>query len=211
MTDIIGFKSVKKEATAEIVVSKSRFICNVKRVKSDDEAKEFVQSVKKKYADARHNCYAYVLSKNSAYVKFSDDGEPQGTAGFSMLEVLKNRGLYEVAAVVTRYFGGVKLGVGGLKRAYSDAIVAALDKSEESEYLYSYFYSVAVEQSLLKKLESVIESIGKKTGVAYLGAVVKLEFSVPISFADNLIKKITDLSNGRAEILKIGEGYADKK
>lgn len=211
MADSSGFKSVKNAATAEIVVTKSRFICNVKRVESDDEAKEFIQSVKKKYADARHNCYAYVLSKNSAYVKFSDDGEPQGTAGLSMLEVLKNKGLYETAAVVTRYFGGVKLGVGGLKRAYSDALSAALDKAGECEYVYSRFYSVIAPQSILKRVESVVESCGKKTGVAYLGATVKLDFSVPDTEAENTIGAITDLINGKAGITATGEGYAEKK
>ena len=211
MADLSGFKSVKNAATAEITVTKSRFICSVRRVESDDEAKEFVQSVKKKYADARHNCYAYVLSKNSAYVKFSDDGEPQGTAGASMLEVLKNKGLYETAAVVTRYFGGVKLGVGGLKRAYADAVFAALEKAGESEFIYSRFYSVTVPQSVLKRLESVVESFGKKTGVTYLGATVKLDFAVPYQKSDGALKSITDLLSGKAEIIETGEGYAEKK
>lgn len=211
MADLSGFKSVKNAATAEITVTKSRFICSVRRVESDDEAKEFVQSVKKKYADARHNCYAYVLSKNSAYVKFSDDGEPQGTAGASMLEVLKNKGLYETAAVVTRYFGGVKLGVGGLKRAYADAVFAALEKAGECEFVYSRFYSVTVPQSVLKRLESVVESFGKKTGVAYLGATVKLDFAVPYQKSDGALKSITDLLSGKAEIIETGEGYAEKK
>lgn len=211
MADFSGFKSVKNAAAAEITVTKSRFICNVKRVECDDEAKEFIQSVKKKYADARHNCYAYVLTKNSAYVKYSDDGEPQGTAGASMLEVLKNKGLYETAAVVTRYFGGVKLGVGGLKRAYADAVSAALLKAGECEFVYSRFYSVTVPQSMLKRLENAVESLGKKTGVTYLGATVKLDFSVPAAEAENAVKAITDLINGKAEIIATGEGYAEKK
>lgn len=204
-----GFKSVSHAATAEITVTKSRFICSVKRVESDDEAKEFVLSVKKKYSDARHNCYAYVLTKSSAYVKYSDDGEPQGTAGLSMLEVLKNKGLYETAAVVTRYFGGVKLGVGGLKRAYADALIAALEKAGESEYVYSCFYSVTAEQSLLKRLENFVEKAGKKTGVTYIGATVKLDFSAPIGNAENAVKAIADLSCGKAEIVKTGEGYRE--
>lgn len=204
-----GFKSVKNDATAEITVTKSRFICSVKRVRSDDEAKAFVLSVKKRYPDARHNCYAYVLSRSSAYVKYSDDGEPQGAAGLSMLEVLKNKGLYETAAVVTRYFGGVKLGVGGLKRAYSDALVAALLRAEECEYVYCAFYSVTAEQSLLKRLESAVEKFGKKTGVTYLGATVKLDFAVPVGNAENAVKAATDLSCGKAEIVKTGEGYSE--
>ena len=204
-----GFKSVKKGATAEITVTKSRFICSVKRVVNDDEAKAFVLSVKKKYSDARHNCYAYVLGKSSAYVKFSDDGEPQGTAGLSMLEVLKSKGLYETAAVVTRYFGGVKLGVGGLKRAYADATLAALKEAGECEFVYSYFYTVTVEQSLFKRVESAVLKTGKKTGVNYLGATVEFSFSVPENDAENTLEAIADLSNGKAEIIKTGVGYAE--
>ena len=132
-----GFLTIKKDVANETVIERSRFICTLKRVDGEDEAKEFVSSIKSTYPDANHNCYAYIADEGGFYVKFSDDGEPQGTAGLPMLETLKAMGLKKVAAVVTRYFGGIKLGTGGLARAYSDGVKQAVLKSGISECLYS--------------------------------------------------------------------------
>ena len=122
-----SYLSVKKPAESEIVIEKSRFICSVSPVNGEEDAKNFVSEVKAKHKTATHNCYAFIADENGLSIKFSDDGEPQGTAGMPMLEVLKNKKLFKVATVVTRYFGGIKLGAGGLTRAYTKACAGVLD------------------------------------------------------------------------------------
>ena len=119
--------SVGGETERETVIERSRFICRVRRVEGEEDARAFIESVRKNHSLATHNCYAYVASEDGNLCKFSDDGEPQGTAGMPMLEVLKNRKLSMTAAVVTRYFGGIKLGAGGLVRAYSGSVADCLN------------------------------------------------------------------------------------
>lgn len=122
-------KTVYKGGEGEITEKKSRFIATVCPVHSEEEALAFIEKMKKKYWDARHNCYAYILGENQTCMRSSDDGEPQGTAGHPMLDVLAGEKLYDVAVVVTRYFGGVLLGTGGLVRAYSRAVQEGLKNS----------------------------------------------------------------------------------
>lgn len=124
-----GFRTIlEKDVSAEIVEKKSKFIANLFFVDSSEEAEQLIKSVKKKYFDAKHNCFAYLVYENNVPVKkFSDDGEPSGTAGAPMLEILEKQNLGNVLVVVTRYFGGILLGTGGLVRAYSDSLKKALD------------------------------------------------------------------------------------
>lgn len=122
-------KTVYEGGEGEITEKKSRFIATVCPVHSEEEALAFIEKMKKKYWDARHNCYAYILGENQTCMRSSDDGEPQGTAGHPMLDVLTGEKLYDVAVVVTRYFGGVLLGTGGLVRAYSKAVQEGLQNS----------------------------------------------------------------------------------
>lgn len=124
------FKTIKEDTTAEIVEKKSKFIANVFYIESQEEAEEKIKMVGKKYFDARHNCYAYsIFTKNGIVNKFSDDGEPSGTAGAPMLNILTGKGITNVLVVVTRYFGGILLGTGGLVRAYTGATQEALEKA----------------------------------------------------------------------------------
>lgn len=125
-----SFLSVNGENISETVIERSKFITRVKRISGEDEAREFIESVRKKHSDATHNCYAYVASEDGNLMKFSDDGEPQGTAGMPMLDVLRNKKIMMTVAVVTRYFGGVKLGAGGLVRAYSGCVAELLNNTE---------------------------------------------------------------------------------
>ena len=117
--------TIAKDMRTEQVISKSRFICSLKKVKTEEEAQEFIKAVKKEFWDATHNCSAYIIDEQ--HQRSSDDGEPSGTAGMPMLGVLRKQELQQVAAVVTRYFGGIKLGAGGLVRAYSGAVAYAAD------------------------------------------------------------------------------------
>ena len=124
-------KTIKENTSAEIVEKKSKFIANLFYVQSQEEAEEKIKEIKKKYHDARHNCYAYVvMTKDGIINKMSDDGEPSGTAGSPMLNILLKKELVNVLVIVTRYFGGILLGTGGLVRAYSDATVQVVEKSE---------------------------------------------------------------------------------
>lgn len=127
-------RSVYGRADAEYVIKKSRFIATVCEVKSEDEAAAFIEEMKKKYWDARHNCSAYQVGPDGRFQRSSDDGEPAGTAGRPILEVLKKQGLTNTAIVVTRYFGGIKLGASGLIRAYSHAAALALEAADIAVY-----------------------------------------------------------------------------
>ena len=125
----MGKYIIQKPVTSELVVEKSRFFCHLQRVETEEEAQAFVEQMKKQYWDASHNCSAYIVGQDGRVERSSDDGEPSGTAGSPMLEVLRRRELYDVAAVVTRYFGGIKLGAGGLTRTYGKAVVQAVDEA----------------------------------------------------------------------------------
>ena len=125
------FKTIlEKNTTAEIIEKKSRFIVNLFYVETPQEAENKIKQIKKKYYDAKHNCFAYItLNENEIQKKCSDDGEPSGTAGAPMLEILEKQSIYNVVVIVTRYFGGILLGTGGLVRAYSDSLKEAIKKS----------------------------------------------------------------------------------
>ena len=133
-----GYKCIYEGGTGEIEEKKSRFICHVKPVETEEEAVAFINAKKKEYWDARHNCSAFVIGKNAELTRCSDDGEPAGTAGRPMLEVLLNEEIRNVAVVVTRYFGGVLLGTGGLVRAYQAAVKAGLEESSIIEKLEGF-------------------------------------------------------------------------
>ena len=126
-------KIILETKETEIVEKKSRFIANIAAVASEEEAIEFIEKIKKKYYDARHNCYAYIIGDTGDKKKCSDDGEPQRSAGMPMMEVLENQGYFDIVVVVTRYFGGTLLGVGGLIRAYQGAVIEGLNVSVSGE------------------------------------------------------------------------------
>lgn len=136
--------TIVKDFRHEIVIEKSRFICTLKKVQNETEAQEFIKNTKKEFWDATHNCSAYVVDELAQ--RSSDDGEPSGTAGIPMLEVLRKNHLVQTAAVVTRYFGGIKLGAGGLVRAYTNSVAAAVRASGVAEIIlfgrYSFMYDL---------------------------------------------------------------------
>ncbi len=121
-----AFRTIKEDGIVEEEIKKSRFICQIKRVTTEEEAREFITAVKKEHYKATHNCSCFILGEAATIKRSSDDGEPSGTAGVPMLTVLENAGLTNVAAVVTRYFGGIKLGAGGLIRAYAGSVAKAI-------------------------------------------------------------------------------------
>lgn len=128
-----NYYTVKPNGSEEVIIQKSRFIGYVRRCETEEEAHSFIQEIKKKHNDANHNCSAYMIGEHDLIQKANDDGEPSGTAGVPMLEVLKRKGLKDTAVVVTRYFGGTKLGAGGLIRAYSGTVSQAIEKNRNCQ------------------------------------------------------------------------------
>lgn len=204
------FFSIKTDCSAEITIEKSKFITSVKRVNGEDEAKAFVSFVRAKYKDATHNCYAYIADNGGFFAKFSDDGEPQGTAGLPMLEVLKQKGLRRVAAVVTRYFGGIKLGTGGLSRAYSESVKNCLEKSGISEFIYSCFLKAEVSFQVYPRISAYLS--GEKT--SFINSVFNdngatITFAVPVEDFEKIKAKVADLSAGKSQIFTIKQEYSE--
>lgn len=152
------------ERIAELVIEKSRFIAAAVHVDSAEQAMEFVAAKRKKYYDASHNCFAYIVGDKA---KFSDDGEPQGTAGMPIYECLRQSGLDCVCLVVTRYFGGIKLGAGGLTRAYSSASSEALKQCERLSMTDCTLAQVVVDYSYLKTLRNALQGVAREIDVFY--------------------------------------------
>ena len=140
----MNYITVKKAADDRFEEKKSVFIGYVKRVTTEEEAKEFVAEINNKHKDARHNCYAYVIGQNMGIQRYSDNGEPQGTAGIPILEVIKKQGITDCAVVVTRYFGGILLGTGGLVRAYSNSLLKAIEQSKKITKCLCQQYEVKI-------------------------------------------------------------------
>ena len=148
------FKSIKENAIAEIVEKKSKFIANVFYIESREEAEEIIKKINKKYHDARHNCYAYrVITTDGIIEKASDDGEPSGTAGAPMLTILSKNELANVLVIVTRYFGGILLGTGGLVKAYSSACALGLEKAGIVERCIAQVYKIEISYSDIDKFK----------------------------------------------------------
>lgn len=151
------YRTIQKDGQAELEIKKSRFICSLKRVYTEEEARNFIQQLKKEHWKANHNCNAFVIGETNDIQRSSDDGEPAGTAGNPMLEVLKKQELINVCAVVTRYFGGTKLGAGGLIRAYSHSVSHALEETNIVQGFLQQEVYVTIEYSLLGKLQHFLE------------------------------------------------------
>ena len=148
------FYTIEKNVETEIVVKKSKFIANIFYISTNKEAEEKIKEIKKKYFDARHNCVSYrVLEDEKIVERFSDDGEPSGTAGGPMLNILQKNNLVNIVIVVTRYFGGILLGTGGLVRAYSDSLQEVLEKSEYLEMVKGIEYEVKIEYQQFEKFK----------------------------------------------------------
>lgn len=201
-----GYFCVKGRSEYEIVINRSRFITTLLPIENADEAFDEIKKISKKYSDATHNCYAFVSNRENTEQRFSDDGEPQGTAGMPMLEVLKKRNVRMTLAVVTRYFGGIKLGAGGLVSAYSRSVSEALDNADVVRCDRAGFYEVVCDYSDLKRLSDEIGKCAQITATEY-GDKVTLSFAVTLGKEKVLIEKLTDASSGKAVITNTGEGF----
>ncbi|HLN78548.1 MAG TPA: YigZ family protein [Nocardioidaceae bacterium] len=196
MSEPSSYLTVARPALAEIAVRRSRFLCRIARVATEEEARAVVEQERKTYWDARHHCSAFVLGPAADVQRSSDDGEPSGTAGAPMLEVLRGRGLTDVVAVVTRYFGGVLLGAGGLVRAYSDAVRAGLDEAGVRERRLLRRYDVEVAHADAGKLEHGLRAHGVAVLDVEYGAQVRLRLAVPAADVGRLPRLLAELSGG---------------
>lgn len=204
-----SYLTIARSGSVEIVVKRSRFICQVDRATSEADARAVVDAARKRHWDARHHCSAFALGPDGAVQRSSDDGEPSGTAGAPMLEVLRGRGVSDVVAVVTRYFGGVLLGAGGLVRAYSDAVRAALDEVGVLERRLVRLFDVAADHAQAGRLESDLRARGATVlGVDYAEQAV-LHVAVPVDDADTLERLVAEASAGTAETVGTGSDWVD--
>jgi len=194
-------------AEDEYTVNKSRFIGYVFPVTTKEEANEKIAEVRAMHPQARHNVYAYCV-RQPEYSRYSDDGEPQGTAGMPVLDVIKKQGVTDCLIVVTRYFGGVLLGTGGLVRAYSTTAKMALEKAKIVKMGQCICFSVTCDYSLYGKLSAFIPENGGVIESTDFGGEIGIGYCVPESAADRFSAKLTEATNGRIVPVKTGEKYS---
>ncbi|KOY82348.1 YigZ family protein [Lysinibacillus macroides] len=195
-----NYLTVKGYGESEIIISKSRFLTYIERAETEEDAIAFIDSIKKRHQNATHNCSAYIIGEHDHIQKANDDGEPSGTAGVPMLEVLKKQSLKDTVVVVTRYFGGIKLGGGGLIRAYGKATTEGLMAAQIVERKLHHFMKVAIDYTWLGKVENEIRgSSYTLEEIRYLEGV-EIIVSVSKEEEEQFRNWITDITNGQATI-----------
>ncbi|MBL3730204.1 YigZ family protein [Lysinibacillus sp. HST-98] len=195
-----NYLTVKGYGESEIVISKSRFLTYIERAETEEDAISFIDGIKKLHHNATHNCSAYIIGEHDHIQKANDDGEPSGTAGVPMLEVLKKQGLKDTVVVVTRYFGGIKLGGGGLIRAYGKATTEGLIAAQIVERKLHHFMKVAIDYTWLGKVENEIRSSSYSLEeIRYLEGV-EIIVSVLKEDEEQFRSWITEMTNGQASI-----------
>ena len=204
-----GYFTVKEETENVIIIERSKFICNVKGVENEEDAKSYIDNIRKRHSLANHNCYAYIADDKGLIQKFSDAGEPQGTAGLPMLEVLKNKRMYKTVAVVTRYFGGIKLGTGGLTRAYGGSVSECLNKAKISDMQNATILKILLDYDVYSRLLKYSTNPDVATIKTEFGNGVEVVLAVTSIIADNFILKLIDVFNGRINIQTIDTGFYD--
>ncbi|MFF4651409.1 YigZ family protein [Streptomyces sp. NPDC001380] len=205
MSDPHRHLTVKGPARHGIEIKKSRFVCSLARVADEEEAQAFIAAVRKEFWDARHNCTAFVVGDEQRRERSSDDGEPAGTAGVPMLEVLRRRGLTDTAAVVSRWFGGVLLGAGGLVRAYGSAVSETLDLAGVVELRPVALLAVTADHVRAGRLENDLRAAGHAVrDVSYGAAGVRIEVGVPESGTAAFHAWLAEATGGTASAVETG-------
>ena len=190
------YKILYKEGEAEISEKKSRFIAHIAPAQTEEEAQAFIEKIKKQYWDARHNCWAYSIGENQPALRCSDDGEPSGTAGKPMLEVLTGQELHNVVAVVTRYFGGVLLGTGGLIRAYQAAAKEGIKNSDVAQVCDGITAVITTDYNAYGKLQYICNDNNVDIIDTDFGANVTIKLAAEMSVCDTFEKKLMDTFAG---------------
>ncbi|WP_350252584.1 YigZ family protein [Bacillus halotolerans] len=205
-----SYFTVKEAGEHEIVIEKSRFICHLSRVSTEQEAQEFIQKIMKQHWNATHNCSAYVIGENDHIQKANDDGEPSGTAGVPMLEVLKKRGLKDTCAVVTRYFGGIKLGAGGLIRAYGKSVSEGLNHIGVVERKLMRVMHTSADYTWLGKIENELRESPFLLKEIHYAENVEFEAYVEEKETQSFSEWMTELTNGKSDITEGELTYLEK-
>ena len=195
-----NYKTVKGYGEREIVISKSRFIAYVDRAETEEQALAFIDQIKKMHPSATHNCSCYMVGEHDQIQKANDDGEPSGTAGVPMLEVLKKQGLKDTVVVVTRYFGGIKLGGGGLIRAYGKSTTEGIDAAQVVERKVHHLMKIAVDYNWLGKVENEVRQSAYTLKEITYADGVELYVYVIAEEEQNFIDWIIEMTNGQALI-----------
>lgn len=200
-------KIVYQEGTGEIVEKKSRFIAYIFPIKTEEEALEYLNQIRKKHYDARHNCFCYVIGEKNEIMRSSDDGEPSGTAGRPMLEVVLANDIHDVLVVVTRYFGGTLLGTGGLVRAYTAATKEGLEHTVIIERKKGKQLVIHTDYNGIGKLQYVMKAHDiTELSTEYSDAVVVTALS-PLENLDGFVKEVTDFSGGKIQMEELDDLY----
>lgn len=194
------YKVIEYGGEGEIVEKKSRFIASVQAAATEEEAGAFIEAQRKRYWDARHHCYAYILGEQGQTLRFSDDGEPSGTAGRPILEVLTGSGIRNLVLVVTRYFGGTLLGTGGLVRAYTQAAQAGLAACRTATMRYGYELTVETDYNGIGKLQYLLGQRGIPIEESVYAEQVTIVCRVPWDGKEGLQKEITEATAGTARV-----------
>ena len=202
-----AYKVLLEGGQGEIIEKKSRFIATVAKCETEEEAVRFIERTKKKYWDARHNWSAFVIGDRGELTRCSDDGEPSGTAGRPMLEVLLGEGIRNVAVVVTRYFGGVLLGTGGLVRAYTQAVKEGLNNCVIGTNRHGCELEVVTDYNGVGKILYLCGQRGLEPADSSYTDIVTIRLIVPLEEEENLCREITEATMGRARIEKLRELY----
>ena len=199
------YRTLLKSASDELVINKSRFICYGSPVDSEDEALGFLKKIRSEHTDASHNCYAYAIGPNMGIMRYSDDGEPGGTAGLPIMEVIKARGITNCILVITRYFGGVLLGAGGLVRAYSQSAALAINACGTASVYPTKKYTVAVSYSMFGKAEYAIKNLPVIVEDKAFTDKVSVTFLVKTEEAAEVKNAITTALDGKCAFTLNGE------
>lgn len=202
-----SYNTIYQGGTAEIVVKKSRFIASISPAETEEEALSFIEGIRKKNWNATHNCYAYIIGTKNPIMRFSDDGEPSQTAGKPMLDVLAAKELTNLAAVVTRYFGGTLLGTGGLVKAYQSATVAGLEKSIIIRKEPGIHIQIKTDYSMVGKIQYYIAQESFPLISSVYTDTVTMDFIIPADKMNNIKSKLADLSNGALSPTEIKKVY----
>lgn len=206
-----SYKTVEKATEARTEVRRSLFIASVSPAATAEEADAFVASVRARYPDATHNCYAYIAGTENPSVRFSDDGEPGGTAGQPMLEVLKKRGLTAVAVVVTRYFGGIKLGAGGLVSAYTDSVVSGVDAAGTVTMTERSLVEVRAGYQEFSRADSALIRLGAERMSAEYGEDVRAVYAVKADAEARALACASEATSGAARTAVTGRIFLPER
>lgn len=204
-----GYFTVRGENENIKVIERSKFICNIKGIEDENEAKAYIETLRKRHSLANHSCYAYIADDKGLIQKFSDAGEPQGTAGLPMLEILKSRSMFKTVAVVTRYFGGIKLGTGGLVRAYGGSVAECLENASIADMREAVYISVTPDYEGYSRLIKLLTNDNVAVISTVFDNAVNVKMAVKKEFEQPFKNKLSDVFTGKLIITDEGFGFYD--